>query len=338
MGKLLNVVERKCLMLLEKALLHEASDIHLIPMKMGYDIFFKKDSKLSKNGVLLPQLADRMISFYKFLSSLDISDKRKPQSGSFHKQMQGMNLSFRVSTIPAIQYQDNKESVVIRLQKHDQVVSIDKLCLEKEWTEKLIKAASHEQGLIIVTGPTGSGKTTSMYSLTAHCVNELGRHVITLEDPVENNHAHLLQIQVNERSGMTYSAGLKAILRHSPDVIMIGEIRDRETAQIAVQAALTGHLVFSSVHSKDPAGCFYRMMDFGISAEELRQTIICISAQRLIRKPDGDISAIFEIIEGNRLDEMTDSIMKGERVVSPKELQINTLVKKYSKPQHGYDR
>ena len=174
--------------------------------------------------------------------------------------------------------------------------------------------------------------------ITVFTVNQLDRHVITLEDPVENNHSHLLQIQVNERSGMTYSAGLKAILRHSPDVIMIGEIRDRETAQIAVQAALTGHLVFSSVHSKDPAGCFYRMMDFGISAEELRQTIICISAQRLIRKPDGNIGAIFEIIEGDMLDEMTDSIMKGERVVSPEAQQINTLVKKYSKPQHEYDR
>ena len=338
MDKHLNVVERKCMKLLEKALQYEASDIHLIPTKMGYGVYFKKDAKLNKNGTLLPQLADRMISFYKFLSSLDISDKRKPQSGSFHKQMQGESLSFRVSTIPAIQYQDNKESVVIRLQKHDQIVSIDKLCFEKEWSDKLVRAASQEQGLIIVTGPTGSGKTTSMYSLTAHCNNVLNRHVITLEDPVENNHSHLLQIQVNERSGMTYSAGLKAILRHSPDVIMIGEIRDRETAQIAVQAALTGHLVFSTVHSKDPAGCFYRMMDFGISAEELRQTIICISAQRLIRKSEGDIGAVFEIIEGDMLDEMTDSIMKGERVVSSEELQINTLVKKYSKPQHEYDR
>ena len=111
-------------------------------------------------------------------------------------------------------------------------------------------------------------------------MNQLDRHVITLEDPVENNHSHLLQIQVNESSGMTYSAGLKAILRHSPDVIMIGEIRDKETAKVAISAALTGHLVFSTIHSKDPAGCFHRMLDFGISAEELRQTVVCIAAQR----------------------------------------------------------
>ena len=103
---------------------------------------------------------------------------------------------------------------------------------------------------------------------------------------------------MNERSGMTYSTGLKAILRHSPDVIMIGEIRDSETAKVAVSAALTGHLVFTTVHSKDPAGCFHRMLDFGISAEELRQTIVCIAAQRLIRKSDGEMGAVFEIING----------------------------------------
>ena len=185
------------------------------------------------------------------------------------------------------------------------------------------------QGLVLLTGPTGCGKTTTMYSLTAHCVNHLERHVITLEDPVENNHSHLLQIQVNEQAGMTYSTGLKAILRHSPDVIMIGEIRDSETAKIAVQAALTGHLVFSTVHSKDPVGCIYRMMDFGISAEELRQTIVCISAQRLIRTASGKLGAVFEIMQGDKLDHMMDAIIQGERVEIPKEEKVETLVRKY---------
>lgn len=322
-----NLIESKCMKLLEKAAIYEATDIHFVPTNTGYDISFKKDSKLDKSGEFPPQLADRMISFYKFLSSLDISDKRKPQSGSFHKQIQGENFSFRVSTIPSIQL---KESVVIRLQKHDRIVSIDRLCIEKSWANKLRQVATERQGLVFITGPTGSGKTTSLYSLTAHCVNELERQVITLEDPVENNHAHLLQIQVNERSGMTYSTGLKAILRHSPDVIMIGEIRDSETAKIAVSAALTGHLVFSTVHSKDPAGCFHRMLDFGVSPEELRQTIVCIAAQRLIRTSEGQMGAVFEIITGSLLENMVDSIIKGERVVFPDELQIETLVQKYS--------
>ncbi|WP_342505186.1 competence type IV pilus ATPase ComGA [Sporosarcina sp. FSL K6-2383] len=321
-----NVVEQKSFQLLETAIQYDASDIHLVPMRDGYDVLFKKNARLDRSGSLPLQLASRMISFFKFLSSLDISDKRKPQSGSFHKRMQEENFSFRVSTIPSIQM---KESVVIRLQRHDRITSLDDLCIEQEWSESLRRAVTKQQGLVLLTGPTGCGKTTTIYSLTAYCVNQLERHVITLEDPVENNHAHLLQIQVNEQSGMTYSAGLRAILRHSPDVIMIGEIRDSETAKIAVQAALTGHLVLTSVHSKDPAGCFYRMMDFGVSAEELRQTIICISAQRLIQRTSGQMGAVFEIIQGDHLDRMTDSIIKGDRVVVPENLQVESLIHKY---------
>ncbi|MFS0575210.1 competence type IV pilus ATPase ComGA [Sporosarcina sp. 179-K 3D1 HS] len=325
-----HVIDRKCFQLLERAITYEATDIHLTPVREGYHVYLKKYAKLNYSGVIPLQLANRMISFYKFLSSLDISDRRKPQSGSFHKQIQGENFSFRVSTIPSIHM---KESVVIRLQKHDRIVPVDKLCMEKAWAEQLTDAISRQQGLVLMTGPTGCGKTTTIYSLTAHCVNHLNRHVITLEDPVENNHSHLLQVQVNEQSGMTYSAGLKAILRHSPDVIMIGEIRDSETAKVAVQAALTGHLVLSTVHSKDPIGCFYRMLDFGISAEELRQTIICISAQRLIRKAGGQQGAIFEILSGNQLDYMVDAVIRGERFNLPVSMKLDTISRKYGVPE-----
>ncbi|MCG7345141.1 Flp pilus assembly complex ATPase component TadA [Sporosarcina sp. ACRSL] len=322
-----NLIETKSFDLLERAIASESTDIHLVPAQDHYDVYFKKNSKLERSGTFPPQLAARMISFFKFLSSLDISDRRKPQSGSFHKKMQNENYSFRVSTIPSIQM---KESVVIRIQRHDQIVSLDKLCIDQQWEEKLRRAAEERQGLILLTGPTGSGKTTTIYSLTAHCVNQLERHVISLEDPVENNHSHLLQIQVNERSGMTYAAGLKAILRHSPDVIMIGEIRDSETARIAVAAALTGHLVLSTVHSKDPEGCFYRMMDFGITPEELRQTVVCIAAQRLIQKKDGSMGAVFEIVQGELLDSIAAGIISGNRVTIPEEMKIDAVAKKYS--------
>ncbi|KXH87445.1 competence type IV pilus ATPase ComGA [Sporosarcina sp. HYO08] len=304
------MIEHKCFQLLEKAIQFEAADIHLVPTREGYSIAFKKDAKLHRSGTIPPQVAVRMISFYKFLSSLDISDRRKPQSGSFHKQIQGENYSFRVSTIPSIYL----ESVVIRLQKHDKIVPLDELCIEPKWADQFRQVVTKQQGLILLTGPTGCGKTTTIYSLTAHCVNELHRHVITLEDPVENNHAHLLQVQVNERSGITYASGLKAILRHSPDIIMIGEIRDRETAKIAVEASLTGHLVLTTVHAKDPIGCFYRMMDFGISLEELRQTIICISSQRLTRDVSGKTSATFEIIQGAMIDRIAGAMASGERI------------------------
>lgn len=159
--------------------------------------------------------------------------------------------------------------------------------------------------------------------------------MITLEDPVENPHNHLLQIQVNERAGMSYAAGLKAILRHSPDVIMIGEIRDAETAKIAVQASLTGHLVLTTVHAKDPLGCLYRMRDFGISTEELRQTAVCISAQRLIRKSDGELAAVFEIYQGEELEDLKNSLSNNQPISLSEEGRVETLARKYSSSSYS---
>ncbi|MGG0642886.1 competence type IV pilus ATPase ComGA [Sporosarcina gallistercoris] len=322
-----NVIEQKCFQLLQKAIDVDATDVHLVPTEEGYGLFHKRSTKLERIGKLPPQLATRMISFYKFLSSLDISDRRKPQSGSFHKQFNNKNYSFRISTIPSIHLH---ESAVIRIQQHDRVVPLDQLCLDPSWADMLKQSITQRQGLFMITGPTGSGKTTTIYSLTSHCVNELDRHVITLEDPVESPHNHLLQIQVNERAGMSYAAGLKAILRHSPDVIMIGEIRDAETAKIAVQASLTGHLVLTTVHAKDPLGCFYRMRDFGISAEELRQTAVCISAQRLIRKSDGELAAVFEIYQGEELEELKNSLSNNQPISLYEEGRVETLARKYS--------
>lgn len=330
-----NVIERKCFELLELAVEKEATDLHFVPTNDNYEIHLNRGAKLHNIGSLPPQLAIRMISYYKFLSSLDISDKRKPQSGSFHKKMLEENYSFRVSTIPSIHYQ---ESVVIRVQKHNRVMAIDDLCLEKEWARMLKKASATPQGLVLLSGPTGSGKTTTMYSVTSHCVRELDRHVISIEDPVENKHEHLLQIQVNEGAGITYSTGLKAILRHSPDVIMLGEIRDSETAKIAVSASLTGHLVFSTVHAKDPLGTIYRMLDFGISLEELRQTLICVSSQRLIIQKNGELGTVFEMIGDEEIEDVVEAIQKGERFIRQPNTSMATLVEKYSGSQSIYEK
>ncbi|PIC65383.1 competence protein ComG [Sporosarcina sp. P13] len=323
-----NPIEKTCFQLLEKAIQSDATDIHFVPTAEGYDVTIRKHALFSKIGQFPQTLGGRLISFYKFLSSLDISEQRRPQSGSFHRSFSDQNFSFRVSTIPSIHL---RESVAIRIQKHDKVVPLHQLCINPEWSKQLSEAIANKQGLFLVTGPTGSGKTTTLYSLTSHCVAELERHVISLEDPVENNHSHLLQIQVNERSGITYSAGLKAILRHSPDVIMIGEIRDAETAKIAVEAALTGHLVLSTIHAKDPIGCLYRLLDLGIHLEELRQTIIAISAQRLITKATGDTAAVFEILNESAIEEATGAIAKGQRFTSSEEKKIDKQQMIYGK-------
>lgn len=325
-----NVIETKCFELLHQAIAQQVIDIHFVPDDEVYHIHFNVSQKLIKIGSFPPQLANRMILYYKFLSSLDISEKRKPQSGSFHKKFSSQNYSFRVSTIPSIY---EKESVVIRIQHHNQVIPLDQLCMETTWHDKLKMAISMEQGLILLSGPTGSGKSTTLYTLSEYAARQLNRHIISIEDPVENQHQHLLQIQVNERAGITYSTGLKAILRHSPDIIVLGEIRDSETAKIAVSSALSGHLVLSTVHAKDTVGTAYRMLDFGVSFEELRQTLVCVTSQRLISKNDGSLASIFEIIDAVEIERLFEAMADGKPYTIPYEQKIQFFMQKYESIQ-----
>lgn len=295
-----SVVEQKCDQLLLKAIHFGASDIHLVPEQEKYIVHFRKYGKLTVAGEYPLEIADRMTSYFKFLSLLDISEKRKPQSGSFQRQVEEGNFSFRVSTLPSVFM---RESVVIRLMLQNHTSPLAHLAYNSEDANLLLQLIEQKQGIFFLTGATGSGKTTTLYSLIHHCTTNMNRHVISLEDPVENKQPHLLQIQVNERAGVTYAAGLKAILRHSPDVIMIGEIRDRETAHIAIEAALTGHLVLSTIHSKDTIGCLYRLLDLGIPLEDLKQTILAIVAQSLVQPNDlqDTRQAIYEVLHGEQL-------------------------------------
>ncbi len=310
-----SVVETKSEQLLLKALHFGASDLHLLPTSDNYAVHFRKYGKLFPAGNIPFELGERIISYFKFLSSLDISEKRKPQSGSFQKEFQKNQYAFRVSTLPSV---FRRESLVIRLMLQNSRHPISSLCYYPKFSEKLIQLISNKQGLLLFSGATGSGKTTSLYSLVQYCSETLARHVISLEDPVESSQSHLLQIQVNERAGVTYAVGLKAILRHSPDVIMIGEIRDQETANIAVQAALTGHLVLSTVHSKDTVNCLYRLMDLGVSLEEMRQALIGIVAQCLIKVGNKEErKAIFEILSGKYLEQAISAAMRGDEYVLP---------------------
>lgn len=333
MNNILNIIEQKSDELINRAVLASASDIHLIPSSDLYTIYFRLHTKLVPAGKLHLDIGDRMISYFKFLSSLDISEKRKPQSGSFQQSFNSQTCSFRVSTLPSVQ---NKESLVIRVQLHDDSKPLHELSLNKETAQVLHDLMMARQGLLCITGPTGCGKTTTMYSLTSYSAHQLNRHVISLEDPVENSQSHLLQIQVNERSGITYASGLKAILRHSPDVIMIGEIRDMETAQAAIQASLTGHLVITTVHAKNPLGCIYRLMDLGIPIDDLNQAILGITSQQLVitsfdRQEDRlspNRSSLYEILYGDTLEQAFEAIKAGTPFTMPLE---STLYAQYER-------
>ncbi|MGE7794860.1 competence type IV pilus ATPase ComGA [Lysinibacillus fusiformis] len=315
------VVEQKCEQLLLKAYHFGATDLLLVPSYINYRIYFRKYDKLLHAGELPNDLAERMISYYKFLAQLDISERRKPQSGSFQKAMEQQSYAFRVSTLPSVFL---KESLIIRLLLQNHSFPLTSLCFFKSSAHKLMELVQNRQGLLFFTGATGSGKSTSLYSLIHYCSTELNRHVISLEDPVENNQANLLQIQVNERAGVTYATGLKAILRHSPDVIMIGEIRDKETAKIAIEASLTGHLVVSTIHAKDSISCLYRLMDLGVSIDELRQTIIGIVAQILFHSSalQDDRLALYEILSDIHLNQAISAILNKGDFQLPYELTL----------------
>lgn len=292
-----SVIEQKCIKLLQRAIDYPASDIHLLPRKEHYQLMYRKYGCFLKVEQIPRELANRMISYFKFLSSLDISEKRKPQSGAFQQNFQDNDYSFRVSTLPST-YQ--KESLAIRVLRQNYTLPIDALCHFPQSAAQLNGLLQQQSGLILVSGATGSGKTTTLYSLVHHCASVLNRHVISLEDPVESTQPEILQIQVNEKAGITYASGLKAILRHSPEVIMIGEIRDKETAQIAMESALTGHLVISTIHAKDSVNCLFRLQDLSITFEEMRQTLRAVIAQTLMDHEDS-YKAIFEVLHQNEL-------------------------------------
>lgn len=255
-----------------------ASDIHIIPRKKDTLIQLRMANRLIPRLQLPKEDCERLISHFKFTASMDIGEKRRPQSGAFSVKVNGYHVGLRLSTLPANQ----KESLVIRLLPQQEQIPFYKISLFPSVTMKLLALLNHAHGLLIFTGPTGSGKTTTLYSLLNETTHYFNRNVITLEDPIEKDTDSLLQVQVNEKAGVTYATGLKAILRHDPDIIMVGEIRDSETAKIAIRASLTGHLVLSTMHTRDAKGAIYRLLEFGVNQLEIEQTLVAVAAQRLV--------------------------------------------------------
>lgn len=271
-------VEKIVEYLLKKACYYGSSDIHLLPKINDVEIFFRIDGEIKLIQRISKKDAHRIIMHLKFLGSMDIGEKRIPQTGILDVTVDGILLSLRLATLPSIL----DESMVIRIHPQQTITPIEKLTLFPSTTRKLLSLLHHSHGLMLFTGPTGCGKTTTLYALLQAAKKDFKRNIITLEDPIERKSEEYFQVQVNEKAGLTYSTGLKAILRSDPDIVMVGEIRDEETAKIAVRAALTGHLVLSTIHSKDTKGALYRMIELGIVKEELFQSLVAIVSQRLV--------------------------------------------------------
>lgn len=321
------LIEEKCIQLLRKGFHFGASDIHLLPMKTYYNAYFRKYNQLISIGEIPLTTGEKMISHFKYQSALDISEKRRPQSGTFEYQEEESTVSCRVSTLPS---SIMRESLVIRLMLQNVAKPLDEIAFSSEAAKQLEHMIMRKQGIVLFSGPTGCGKSTTMYSLVNYCSEQLAKHVISMEDPVENHHQNMLQIQVNEKSGVSYEVGLKAILRHSPDVIMIGEIRDKETAKIAIEAALTGHLVITTIHAKNSFGTLHRLIDLGVTEAELQQTIVSVVTQKLITKNTDDkkLAALFEIMEGQELMTAFTALTNKESYIFPEEYSIQAQIKR----------
>lgn len=265
--------------LIDTAVARRASDIHLEPFEDGMLIRFRIDGILHDFENPLPSIQPAIISRIKLLASLDIAERRLPQDGKIFMRTSGKEVDLRVSTMPTI----HGEGVVIRiLEKGNIILEMESLGLSPVEEEKFSKAIANPDGIVLVTGPTGSGKTTTLYCALNH-INTGDNKIITIEDPVEYQLHGINQIQVRPEINLTFAKGLRSIVRQDPDVIMIGEIRDLETAEIAVQSSLTGHLVFSTLHTNDAISAVIRMIDIGVERFLLVSSLRAILAQRLVR-------------------------------------------------------
>ncbi|GGI80756.1 GspE family T2SS ATPase variant LspE [Legionella impletisoli] len=266
--------------LFTQAIKHRASDIHIETYENRVLVRNRIDGVLQEVLEIQRSIAPLVISRVKVMAKLDIAEKRIPQDGRIALHIGGHNIDVRVSTLPS----NHGERIVLRiLDQQAAQLDLNSLGMSKKTQSTIRKLISQPHGIFLVTGPTGSGKTTSLYAMLKE-LNQVSRNILTIEDPIEYDLQGIGQTQVNPKVQMTFAKGLRAILRQDPDVVMIGEIRDLETAEIAVQASLTGHLVFSTLHTNTALGALVRLKDIGVESFLLSSSIIGLMAQRLVRK------------------------------------------------------
>lgn len=283
-----------------------ASDVHIEPLEDRTRVRYRIDGILTEKLILPLSVHEAVVSRIKILSGLKIDEKRLPQDGRFNFAASDQEIDLRISTLPTI----HGEKIVMRLLKKDQTVpTLQELGLSGIALRNVQESIKVPHGIILVTGPTGSGKTTTLYSIL-HQINTPKVNIMTLEDPVEYQMQGVNQVQINTQAGLTFSSGLRSFLRQDPNVIMVGEIRDSETAELAVQASLTGHLVFSTLHTSSAAGAIPRLMDMGAEPFLLASSMTLVMAQRVLRrineeykeeyKPEPEVLADIQAVLGDR--------------------------------------
>jgi general secretion pathway protein E len=262
-----------------QAIKRKASDIHIETHEKKGEVRFRIDGALIKHIDLDKNVIDLIISRIKVISALDISEKRLPQDGRTQIKIAGKNLDVRVSVLPTY----HGERVVLRLlMQAASIPTLRELGFDEKTTSEFEELLKYSHGIILVTGPTGSGKSTTLHSFLQQLASP-EKNIISIEDPVEYDAPHVSQIAVNTKAGLTFASGLRSILRQDPDIIMVGEIRDTETAHIAIQAAMTGHLVLSTLHTNNATAALTRLSDMGIDKFLITSTLIGVLAQRLVR-------------------------------------------------------
>ncbi|MBL7053329.1 MAG: type II/IV secretion system protein [Candidatus Portnoybacteria bacterium] len=308
--------------LLKHAILQQVSDIHVEPMEKEVIVRYRLDGILHDAMTLPKKIHSGVVARIKVLSNLKLDEHRLPQDGRFKIETKDYKISFRVSILPVY----DGEKIVMRLLPEDtKGLTLEKLGLRSEALERVHQAIKRPNGMILVTGPTGSGKTTTLYT-AMDILNEQGVNIATVEDPIEYRMPRINQTQVKTQIGLTFASGLRSLVRQDPDIIMVGEIRDNETASLAINAALTGHLVLSTLHTNSAAGTFPRLIDMDTEPFLISSTVNVILAQRLVRKiyPDTKKKYKLSVAELDSLKKEIDldrimEILKKEKVVSPKD-------------------
>ncbi|NQY73168.1 MAG: type II/IV secretion system protein, partial [Candidatus Margulisbacteria bacterium] len=267
-------------LIFSQAILKKASDIHIEPGESFTMVRLRIDGEMEEVNKIPKIYHSSLVSRIKVIGNMDIAESRVPQDGHARVEMNDNSMELRISSLPTI----HGENIVIRILNREHLsYGMEDLGMSKTHLESFMKLIQNTHGIILVTGPTGSGKTTTLYSALTE-INDATRHIVTLEDPVEYQLPMVRQVQINTKTGLVFSSGLRSILRQDPDIILVGEIRDLETAELAIRASLTGHLVFSTLHTNDAVGAIIRLIDMGIEPFLVSSSVTAVLAQRLVKK------------------------------------------------------